>query len=114
MYETGRGVPKNNAQAVVWYRKAAAQNDELAKMKLVDPAKWNLAKWNLLRKGMSKEEARALLGEPQGIVKNSVVKNSVVEKWFYGTSGADHLPDLFGPSVTFNVEEKLESWIAPK
>jgi uncharacterized protein len=34
MYEDGRGVPQDYAQAVGWYRKAADQGDSLAQFKL--------------------------------------------------------------------------------
>ena len=36
MYESGRGVPQDNIQAVAWYRKAAEQGSEEAKTKLVE------------------------------------------------------------------------------
>jgi TPR repeat protein len=28
LYYNGRGIPKNDAQAIAWYRKAAARGDE--------------------------------------------------------------------------------------
>jgi hypothetical protein len=34
MYEDGKGVPKNDAEAVRWYRKAAEQGDALAQISL--------------------------------------------------------------------------------
>ena len=34
MYEFGEGVPKNNAEAIKWFRKAAEQGDRDAKKRL--------------------------------------------------------------------------------
>jgi len=34
MYEFGEGVPKNNAEAIKWFRKAAEQGDGDAKKRL--------------------------------------------------------------------------------
>jgi TPR repeat protein len=52
MYSQGRGVPRDDAQAVAWYRKAAEQNLPLGQM--------NLGAMYLTGRGVPKDEAQAM------------------------------------------------------
>jgi hypothetical protein len=51
MYEQGRGVPQDDAEAVKWYQKAAEQNDPLAQT--------NLGAMYLTGRGVPRDEWRA-------------------------------------------------------
>jgi len=75
MYDDGRGVPKDEQQAVVWYRKAAEQGDALAQN--------NLGVMYYNGQGVPKDEQSAyfwsLLASAQGN-QNAVKTRDIVER----------------------------------
>jgi hypothetical protein len=69
------------------------------KMIVHSPSKWkNKANWRLLKKGMSKEEVRQILGEPPKITANAYYGDI----WYY--------PDIKGGNASFNEGGSLTSW----
>lgn len=61
------------------------------------PTPYELEDWGKLRRSMSRDTVRVLLGDPVR------VSGSSPEMWYFP----------FGGSVTFNFEGKLESWQVP-
>ena len=63
------------------------------------PIKWkDKANWRLLKKGMSKDEVRQIIGEPPKIAANAYYGDI----WYY--------PDSQGGNASFDKEGSLTSW----
>ena len=68
---------------------------------MLTSAKWrDVQNWRRLRRGMTMDEVRALLGEPERVQ----ALGGVITHWYWD-SGAD---------VSFDASDKLESWSEPR
>ncbi|OGW72186.1 MAG: hypothetical protein A2Y02_00015 [Omnitrophica bacterium GWA2_52_12] len=99
-YENGRLKAMSSLDEPV--QKATA-SDNLSKQKY---DKWrNLEDWRSVRKGMSKDQVRNLLGEPNQISHNILG----FEDWIYGSGRYQG-----GGQVTFGLGASVEGWDEPE